>query len=62
MTEFRELMLRGGVSLAWLGRTVGRSRGALVRWDDGSARVPVAVMDWLRERAANLPPRLPPVR
>jgi hypothetical protein len=58
--EFRKLLDDTGVSIAWLAKSTGRSKGAFRRWLDGSAQPPEELWEWLEERADNPPPTFEP--
>jgi hypothetical protein len=60
MSSFTALLRAAGVSRPWLARATGRTRSAVDRWCDGSARPPAEVVAWLERRLADKPPRLPP--
>jgi hypothetical protein len=58
VTEFSRLLRAAGVSRRWLAAQTGRTRSAVDRWCDGSAQPPPEVVEWLRRRVADPPPRL----
>jgi hypothetical protein len=58
MSDFTRLLRATGVSRRWLARATGRTRSAVDRWCDGTARPPAEVVAWLERRAADPPPRL----
>jgi hypothetical protein len=58
LTRFPNLLRAAGVSRPWLARATGRTRSAVDRWCDGSARPPAEVIAWLHRRLADPPPRL----
>ena len=58
--EFRNALDATGVSVAWLAKATGRSKGAFRRWMDGTARPPPTLLHWLIARAANPPPIFQP--
>jgi len=58
--EFRAALAATGVSVAWLAKATGRSKGAFRRWLNGSAQPPPTLTNWLITRAANPPPTFRP--
>jgi hypothetical protein len=60
--DFHILSRATGISRPWLAAAIGRTRTAIDRWCDGTARPPAAVVEWLERRAADPPPILAPVR
>jgi hypothetical protein len=57
-TDFALLLRAAGVSRRWLAANTGRTRSAVDRWCDGTARPPAEVVAWLERRVADPPPRL----
>jgi hypothetical protein len=62
MSLFASMLRAAGVSRPWLAARTGRTRSAVDRWCDGTARPPAEVVEWLQRRLTDLPPRLPPDR
>lgn len=58
MTPFRLLMMRAGVSVPYLSARSGWSVGAIRRWQGGTAKPPAGMVEWLRRRIGDDPPRL----
>jgi hypothetical protein len=58
MTNFASMLRAAGVSRPWLARATGRTRSAVDRWCDGTARPPAEVLAWLERRLADPPPQL----
>jgi hypothetical protein len=56
--DFAPLLRAAGVSRRWLAARTGRTRSAVDRWCDGTARPPAEVVAWLERRVADPPPRL----
>jgi transcriptional regulator with XRE-family HTH domain len=56
---FADMLRAAGVSRPWLARATGRTRSAVDRWCDGTARPPAEVLAWLERRLQDPPPRLP---
>jgi transcriptional regulator with XRE-family HTH domain len=55
---FVDLLKATGVSRPWLARATGRTRSAIDRWCNGTARPPAEVVAWLERRLTDPPPRL----
>jgi hypothetical protein len=56
--DFAAWLRAAGVSRRWLAVHTGRTRSAVDRWCDGTARPPAEVVAWLERRVADPPPRL----
>jgi hypothetical protein len=59
---FRAALDATGTPIAWLAKAIGRSKGAIRRWIDGSAQPPPELVEWLHTRASNPPPKFNPHR
>jgi len=57
-SDFACMLRAAGVSRPWLARATGRTKSAVDRWCNGSARPPAEVLAWLERRLADPPPRL----
>jgi transcriptional regulator with XRE-family HTH domain len=56
--EFCAMLRAAGISRPWLARATGRTRSAVDRWCNNTARPPAEVVAWLERRLADPPPRL----